>query len=234
MELRLNIGGLDVRSSRDISVDTNDTSLAIILRPGSPITLIETNPLFDRVKSSETIWYIDDDQLVVNFKKQDPDLRWPDIMESWESLIAGSPQLLEGTSIYLVGDSTEINQKGGPKASNWYTPLSTKELLELYTKQTVDLWLLAEGSNLVPEAESVVLESISINQIHIYVKLPNMFNIVILCIRGYFGQAAVLGLPDTGGQVVYILDQVRALEEELLHKIELQGLDVKPQILVRL
>lgn len=33
-------------------------------------------------------------------------------------------------------------------------------------------------------------------------------------------------------QVVYILDQVRALEEELLHKIELQGLDVKPQILV--
>ncbi|KAH1207189.1 Sucrose synthase 7 [Glycine max] len=33
-------------------------------------------------------------------------------------------------------------------------------------------------------------------------------------------------------KVVYILDQVRALEEELLHKIELQGLDVKPQILV--
>ena len=55
--------------------------------------------------------YIDDDQLVVNFKKQDPDLKWPDIMESWESLTAGSPQLLQGTSIYLVGDSTEINQK---------------------------------------------------------------------------------------------------------------------------
>ncbi|KAG4909680.1 hypothetical protein JHK87_055796 [Glycine soja] len=33
-------------------------------------------------------------------------------------------------------------------------------------------------------------------------------------------------------EVVYILDQVRALEEELLHKIELQVLDVKPQILV--
>ncbi|KAG5077006.1 hypothetical protein JHK82_055701 [Glycine max] len=32
--------------------------------------------------------------------------------------------------------------------------------------------------------------------------------------------------------VVYILDQVRALEEELLHKIELQVLDVKPQILM--
>ncbi|RZB93063.1 probable inactive shikimate kinase like 2, chloroplastic [Glycine soja] len=164
VELRLNIGGLDIRSSRDISIDTNDTSLAIrVLLPGSPITLIETNPLFDRVKSSETIWYIDDDQLVVNFKKQDPDFKWPDIMESWESLTAGSSQLLQGTPIYLVGDSTEINQKVAQELATGlgYTPLSTKELLELYTKQTVDSWLLAEGSDSVAEAESAVLESIS-------------------------------------------------------------------------
>ncbi|KAL3010465.1 hypothetical protein AAZX31_07G143200 [Glycine max] len=80
---------------------------------------------------------------------------------------------------------------------------------------------------------SEVLESAGLVKLEsLFSRLPNMFNIVILCIRGYFGQAAVLGLPDTGGQVVYILDQVRALEEELLHKIELQGLDVKPQILV--
>ncbi|KAK4280588.1 hypothetical protein QN277_012197 [Acacia crassicarpa] len=63
-------------------------------------------------------------------------------------------------------------------------------------------------------------------------RLPNMFNIVIFSVHGYFGQADVLGLPDTGGQVVYILDQVRAFEEELLNKIKLQGLSVKPQILV--
>jgi hypothetical protein len=44
-------------------------------------------------------------------KKQDPELKWPDIVESWESLTAGSMQLLKGTSIYLVGDSTEINDK---------------------------------------------------------------------------------------------------------------------------
>jgi hypothetical protein len=54
--------------------------------------------------------YIDDDQLVVNLKKQDPDLKWPDIVESWESLTVGSMQLLQGTSIFIVGDSTEINQ----------------------------------------------------------------------------------------------------------------------------
>lgn len=33
-------------------------------------------------------------------------------------------------------------------------------------------------------------------------------------------------------QVVYILDQVRALEEELLLRIKQQGLSAKPQILV--
>lgn len=49
--------------------------------------------------------------MVINLKKQDPDLKWPDIMESWESLTVGVSQLLKATSIYLVGDSTEINQK---------------------------------------------------------------------------------------------------------------------------
>lgn len=55
--------------------------------------------------------YIDEDQLVVNMKKVDGELKWPDIVESWESLTAGMMQLLKGASIYIVGDSTEINQK---------------------------------------------------------------------------------------------------------------------------
>lgn len=55
--------------------------------------------------------YIDEDQLVINLKKHDPDLKWPDIVESWESLTAGFAQLLKGTSIFLIGDSTDINQK---------------------------------------------------------------------------------------------------------------------------
>lgn len=32
-------------------------------------------------------------------------------------------------------------------------------------------------------------------------RVPMMFNVVILSPHGYFGQANVLGLPDTGGQV---------------------------------
>ncbi|CAI9289173.1 unnamed protein product [Lactuca saligna] len=63
-------------------------------------------------------------------------------------------------------------------------------------------------------------------------RLPVIFNIVIFSIHGYFGQSDVLGLPDTGGQVVYILDQVKALEEEILLRIKQQGLNAKPRILV--
>ncbi|KAH6806761.1 sucrose synthase 6 [Perilla frutescens var. frutescens] len=66
----------------------------------------------------------------------------------------------------------------------------------------------------------------------LFSRLPTIYNVVVFSVHGYFGQADVLGLPDTGGQVVYILDQVRAMEEELLLRIKQQGLNVKPQILV--
>ncbi|KAM7463106.1 hypothetical protein LguiA_031227 [Lonicera macranthoides] len=63
-------------------------------------------------------------------------------------------------------------------------------------------------------------------------RIPMVFNVVIVSPHGYFGQANVLGLPDTGGQVVYILDQVRALENEMLLQIQKQGLDAIPKILI--
>lgn len=63
-------------------------------------------------------------------------------------------------------------------------------------------------------------------------RVPMVFNVVILSVHGYFGQANVLGLPDTGGQVVYILDQVRALETEMLQRIKQQGLNTTPRILI--
>ncbi|KAM3223200.1 hypothetical protein ACQJBY_056881 [Aegilops geniculata] len=71
-----------------------------------------------------------------------------------------------------------------------------------------------------------------INMEKFFSRVPSVFNVVIFSIHGYFGQEKVLGLPDTGGQVVYILDQVRALEQELLQRIRKQGLNVTPKILV--
>lgn len=63
-------------------------------------------------------------------------------------------------------------------------------------------------------------------------RIPMIFNVVILSPHGYFGQSNVLGLPDTGGQVVYILDQVRAIEKEMRHRIYEQGLEIEPKIVV--
>lgn len=63
--------------------------------------------------------------------------------------------------------------------------------------------------------------------------LPLIADVVILSPHGYFGQSNVLGLPDTGGQVVYILDQVRALEAEMRRRMDEQGLpDTKPRVIV--
>ncbi len=63
-------------------------------------------------------------------------------------------------------------------------------------------------------------------------RVPMVFSIAIISPHGYFGQSGVLGKPDTGGQVVYILDQVRALERAMRTSIHEQGLDVEPQIIV--
>ena len=56
--------------------------------------------------------------------------------------------------------------------------------------------------------------------------------LLVLSPHGFFGQANVLGLPDTGGQVVYILDQVRALEAEMRSRLAMQGVDVEPKIII--
>lgn len=63
-------------------------------------------------------------------------------------------------------------------------------------------------------------------------RIPMIFSVAIISPHGWFGQADVLGRPDTGGQVVYILDQVRALEEDMKQRLEVQGLDIEPKILV--
>jgi sucrose synthase len=64
------------------------------------------------------------------------------------------------------------------------------------------------------------------------VPLPLISKIAIISPHGWFGQTNALGKPDTGGQVIYILDQVRALEQHLKKEIQLTGLEVNPKIIV--
>lgn len=63
-------------------------------------------------------------------------------------------------------------------------------------------------------------------------RIPMISRLLIVSPHGYFGQDNVLGRPDTGGQVVYILDQVRALEQEMRARMAAQGVDVEPRIVV--
>ena len=78
-----------------------------------------------------------------------------------------------------------------------------------------------------------ILEAPSPDSLEQFLKnIPMIFSIAILSPHGWFGQSDVLGRPDTGGQVVYILDQVRALERAMHSSLLEQGLDIDPQILV--
>lgn len=66
-------------------------------------------------------------------------------------------------------------------------------------------------------------------------RIPMIFRIVLVSVHGWFGQEGVLGRPDTGGQVVYVLDQARSLEKQLQSDITLAGLDgleVQPKVIV--
>jgi len=65
--------------------------------------------------------------------------------------------------------------------------------------------------------------------------IPMVFRIVLVSPHGWFGQEGVLGRPDTGGQVVYVLDQAKSLEKQLQEDTTLAGLDVlgvKPKVII--
>ncbi|MGC9505542.1 sucrose synthase [Baaleninema sp.] len=66
-------------------------------------------------------------------------------------------------------------------------------------------------------------------------RIPMIFRIVLVSVHGWFGQEGVLGRPDTGGQVVYVLDQARSLEKQLQAELQQAGLDVlgvHPKVIV--
>jgi sucrose synthase len=64
------------------------------------------------------------------------------------------------------------------------------------------------------------------------VPMPLISKVAIISPHGWFGQTNALGKPDTGGQVIYILDQVRSLEKHLQEELRLTGLEIDPKIIV--
>ncbi len=66
-------------------------------------------------------------------------------------------------------------------------------------------------------------------------RIPSVFRVVLISVHGWVGQENILGRSQTAGQVVYVLDQARSLENRLWEDIKLAGLDflgIQPQIIV--
>ena len=63
-------------------------------------------------------------------------------------------------------------------------------------------------------------------------RLPLIQTVLMVSPHGWFAQEGVLGKPDTGGQVTYVLDQARAIEQYLRAQFEQCGLDVSPTVLI--
>ncbi|MFH1761128.1 MAG: glycosyltransferase, partial [bacterium] len=66
-----------------------------------------------------------------------------------------------------------------------------------------------------------------------FMRLPLVHTAVFVTVHGFFAQERVLGKPDTGGQIVYILNQVRAFEKYLTDLWQLAGIrTAAPKIII--
>ncbi|WP_353931585.1 sucrose synthase [Okeanomitos corallinicola TIOX110] len=66
-------------------------------------------------------------------------------------------------------------------------------------------------------------------------RIPAVFQVVLVSIHGWVAQEDVLGRDETLGQVIYVLEQARSLENKLQAEIKLAGLDflgIKPHVII--
>lgn len=63
-------------------------------------------------------------------------------------------------------------------------------------------------------------------------RIPMVSKVTMISPHGWFGQENVLGRPDTGGQVVYVLDQAKAMEQYLIEDLKRSGFDAEPKVLI--
>ncbi|KAL4299437.1 hypothetical protein AHAS_Ahas17G0100800 [Arachis hypogaea] len=159
-----------------------------------------------------------------------PELNEPDITKTYLSNVCIAEQLHE---INLLSDGNFVLELDfEPFNTSFFRPTLNKSI-----GNGVEFFNGHLSAKLFHGKESMqpLLEFL---RLHIYNgktffgRIHMVFNVVILSPRGYFAQDNVLGYPNTGGQVFYILDQVRALENEMLNRINKQGLDITPHILI--
>ncbi|NDJ22627.1 sucrose synthase [Nostoc sp. B(2019)] len=81
---------------------------------------------------------------------------------------------------------------------------------------------------LIDTAQPAILEAF-------VARVPAVFRVVLISIHGWVAQEDVLGRDETLGQVIYVLEQARSLENKLRQEIKLAGLDllgIKPHVII--
>lgn len=63
-------------------------------------------------------------------------------------------------------------------------------------------------------------------------RLPLTHKVLMVSPHGWFAQEGVLGKPDTGGQVTYVLDQARALERRIREQFLASGIETTPKVII--
>jgi sucrose synthase len=63
-------------------------------------------------------------------------------------------------------------------------------------------------------------------------RLPLVQRVLLVSPHGWFAQEGVLGRPDTGGQVTYVLDQARALERQMKRRFEESCIQAEPRVVI--
>ncbi len=66
-------------------------------------------------------------------------------------------------------------------------------------------------------------------------RIPMIFRVVLVSPHGWFAQEGVIGRPDSGGQIVYVINQAKMLSARMHEDARLAGLDVvacDPKVIV--
>ncbi|KAH7439554.1 hypothetical protein KP509_04G066700 [Ceratopteris richardii] len=163
LKFKLPAGNYKIGAS-NVFVDAQDTCISVALAlPNSLLNVLPSTRLYGRIKASETVWFVDEEEIVISLKKLDKEITWPGLVEDWENLSRGVSKLLKGVPVYLVGESSEINRTVAQKLAEGlqYVPLLTVELLEKATKKSLKQMITEDGVKAVSDAEAVIMRSLN-------------------------------------------------------------------------
>lgn len=165
VELRVKLpeGKKNIGAS-NVLVNAQDTSISVTLAlPSSLLNVLPPARLYGRIKAAETIWFVDEEEIIVSLKKFDKEIAWPGLVENWETLTKGVSSLLKGVPVYLVGESSDINWAVAQKLAEGlhYVPLQTGQLLERAANKSIEKMLTEEGVDAVADAEGTILSSLN-------------------------------------------------------------------------